>query len=208
MAGHISSHWGKASPPASYAKQFGIEAPSWPLDVSVVQWAPMNQLRTKTVWERRKMMKRVLSAAAIVITIFTAVAWATSLAGVGKKEIVGFTADEVRWFTPPYYNDGRQRAHLFGDSSQGGTWIDRAKIPGGARVLAHTHPQDELVTVIEGTWYLGEGAKFDSAKLKGYPAGSFIVIPAGIPHFVAAKEETVVIQLSGIEKFQTDYLEK
>jgi quercetin dioxygenase-like cupin family protein len=115
-----------------------------------------------------------------------------------KKEIVGLAADEVRWFTPPYYNDGRQRAHLFGDSSQGGTWIDRVKIPGGSRVLAHTHAQDELVTVIEGTWYLGEGEKFDSAKLKGYPAGSFIVIPADIPHFVAAKEGTVVIQLSGI----------
>lgn len=82
------------------------------------------------------------------------------------------------------------------------------KIPGGARVFAHTHPRDELVTVIEGTWYLGEGAKFDSAKLKGYPAGSFIVIPAGIPHFVAAKEGTVVVQLSGIGKFQTNYLEK
>jgi len=168
----------------------------------------MNQLRTKTVWERRKMMKRVLSAAATVVAIATAVAWATSLAERRKNEIVGLTADEVRWFTPPYYNDGRQRAHLYGDSSQGGTWIDRVKIPGGARVFAHTHPQDELVTVIEGTWYLGEGAKFDSAKLKGYPAGSFIVIPAGIPHFVAAKEGTVVVQLSGIGIFQTNYLEK
>jgi anti-sigma factor ChrR (cupin superfamily) len=154
------------------------------------------------------MRKRVLSAAATVVTIVTAVAWTTSLAERSKKEIVGLTADEVRWFTPPYYNDGRQRAHLFGDSSQGGTWIDRAKIPGGARVLAHTHAQDELVTVIEGTWYLGEGAKFDSAKLRGYPAGSFIVIPAGIPHFVAAKQGTVVVQLSGIGKFQTNYLEK
>ena len=154
------------------------------------------------------MRKRVLSAAATVVTIVTAVAWATSLAERSKKEIVGLTADEVRWFKPPYYNDGRQRAHLFGDSSQGGTWIDRVKIPGGARVLAHTHAQDELVTVIEGTWYLGEGAKFDSAKLRGYPAGSFIVIPAGIPHFVAAKQGAVVVQLSGIGKFQTNYLEK
>ena len=153
-------------------------------------------------------MKRVLSAAAAVVTIVTAVAWATTLAERSKKEIVGLTADEVRWFTPPYYNDGRQRAHLFGDSSRGGTWIDRVKIPGGARVLAHTHPQDELVTVIEGTWYLGEGARFDSLKLKGYPPGSFIVIPAGIPHFVAGKEGTVVVQLSGSGKFQTDYLEK
>jgi quercetin dioxygenase-like cupin family protein len=153
-------------------------------------------------------MKRVLSAAAAAVTIVAAVACATSLAEQSKKEIVGLTADEVRWFTPPYYNDGRQRAQLFGDSNQGGTWIDRVKIPGGARVLAHTHPQDELVTVIEGTWYLGEGAKFDTAKLKGYPAGSFIVIPAGVPHFVAAKEGAVVVQLSATGKFQTDYLEK
>ena len=147
-------------------------------------------------------------AATAVATIVTALAWRTSLAERSKKEIVGLTADQVRWFTPSYYNDGRQRAQLFGDSSEGGTWIDRVKIPGGARVLAHTHPQDELVTVIEGIWYLGEGAKFDAAKLKGYPAGSFIIIPAGIPHFVAAKEGTVVVQPSGIGKFQTDYLEK
>jgi quercetin dioxygenase-like cupin family protein len=153
-------------------------------------------------------MNRVLSAAATVVTIVTAVAWATSMGEGSQKEIVGLTADEVRWFTPPYYNDGRQRAHLFGDSSQGGTWIDRVKIPGGARVLAHTHPQDELITVIDGTWYLGEGAKFDAAKLKGYPVGSFIVVPAGTPHFVAAKEGNVVIQLNGTEKFQTNYLEK
>ena len=152
-------------------------------------------------------MKTVFSAAATVATIATAITWATGRPERSKK-IVGLTADEIRWFTPPYYKDGRQRAQMFGDSSQDGAWIDRVKIPGGARVLAHTHPQDELVTVIEGTWYLGEGAKFDSAKLKGYPASSFIVIPAGIPHFAAAKEGTVVVQLSGNGRFQTEYLEQ
>src|SRR5437667_7521694 len=152
-------------------------------------------------------MKRILSAAAAAVTIVAAAAWTTSSAERSKK-IAGLTADEVRWFTPPYYHDGRQRAHLFGDSNEGGTWIDRVKIPSGARVLAHTHPQDELVTVIEGTWYLGEGAKFDSTKLKAYPAGSFILIPAGVPHFVAAKDGAVIIQLNGNGKFQTDYIEK
>jgi len=97
---------------------------------------------------------------------------------------------------------------LLGDSSQDGAWVDRARIPAGKRVLAHTHPQDELVTVIEGTWYLGEGTKFDSTKLNGYPAGSFIVIPAGVPHFVATKDSTVIVQLSGNGKFHTDYVEK
>jgi len=115
---------------------------------------------------------------------------------------------QVRWFTPSYYTDGRERAQLLGDSSQGGAWIDRVKIPAGKRVLAHTHPQDEPVTVIEGTWYLGEGTKFNSTKLKGYPAGSFIVIPAGVPHFVAAKDGTVIVQLNGNGKFHTDYVEK
>jgi quercetin dioxygenase-like cupin family protein len=95
-----------------------------------------------------------------------------------------------------------------GDSSQGGAWIDRVKIPAGGRILAHTHSHDELVTVIEGVWYLGEGEKFDAAKLNGYPQGSFIIIPAGVPHFVAAKEGEVIVQLSGAGKFDTDYLEK
>ena len=97
---------------------------------------------------------------------------------------------------------------MFGNSSQGGAWIDRVKIPSGMRVLAHTHPDTELVTVIEGTWYLGLGEKFDPAKLKGYPAGSFIVIPAGVPHFVATKEGIVIVQTSGNGIFRTDFLEK
>ena len=146
----------------------------------------------------KRLMLAVLVFAAITLT----------LADTNKKEIIAFTPLQVRWFTPSYYTDGRQRAQLLGDSSQGGAWIDRVKIPAGKRVLAHTHPQDEPVTVIEGTWYLGEGTKFNSTKLKGYPAGSFIVIPAGVPHFVAAKDGTVIVQLNGNGKFHTDYVEK
>ena len=153
-------------------------------------------------------MNKIVSVVAAVVTIAVAIAWSTSQAERDKKVIVGLTPDEVRWFTPPYYKDSRQRAQLFGDSSQDGVWIDRVKIPGGSRVLAHTHPQDELVTVIEGVWYLGEGVKFDAAKLRAYPAGSFIVIPAGVPHFVATKDGLAVVQLSGTRKFQTDHLEK
>ena len=153
-------------------------------------------------------MKMKLFAAATVVIILGAVTFAMTWTPQRKKEIVGMTAEQVRWSTPPYYKDGRQRAQLFGDSSQGGAWIDRVMIPAAMRVLAHTHPQDELVTVIEGTWYVGEGEKFDSTKLKAYPPGSFIVIPAGTPHFVATKDGAVVVQLSGNEKFRTDYLEK
>jgi len=147
-------------------------------------------------------MKRLMFA------VFVFAAITLTLADTNKKGIIALTPQQVRWYTPSYYTDGRERAQLLGDSSQDGAWVDRARIPAGKRVLAHTHPQDELVTVIEGTWYLGDGTKFDSTKLNGYPAGSFIVIPAGVPHFVATKDSTVIVQLSGNGKFHTDYVEK
>jgi len=153
------------------------------------------------------MKKMLFSVAALAVVL-----WAETLAMTWTfqtdKRIAGISPEQVKWFTPAYYKDGRQRAQLFGDSGKKGAWVDRVKIPAAMRVLAHTHPQDELVTVIEGTWYLGEGERFDSARLKGYPAGSFIVIPAGTPHFVATKDVAVIVQLSGTEEFRTDYLEK
>ena len=70
------------------------------------------------------------------------------------------------------------------------------------------HPDDEVVTVIEGTWYLGIGEKFDASSLKAYPAGSFIIIPAHVAHFLATQEGPVVVQASGDGVFRTDYLER
>jgi len=150
------------------------------------------------------MRKTFLPATFIVLVAITP----ALIGGQKDKGVVGVVPAEVRWFTPPYYTDGRQRAQLYGDSSQGGPWIDRVKIPAGDHVSAHTHPQDELVTVIDGTWYVGIGDNYDPAKLEGYPPGSFVLIPAGLPHFVAAKETDVIVQLSGAEKFRTVYRKK
>lgn len=153
-------------------------------------------------------MKKVLFTAAIVAFTLSAGMLATTSRAENKKRIIALTPEQVRWFTPSYYKDGRERAQLLGDSSQGGTWVDRVKIPRGGQILAHTHPHDEQVTVLDGTWYLGVGEKFNAAELKGYSAGSFIIIPAGIPHFVAAMDGPVIVQLSGVGKFGTDYLQK
>ena len=65
-------------------------------------------------------MKRVLLAAATAIMVLASVTWMVTWAGQNKKEVVGLTPEHVRWFTPPYYKDGRQRAQLLGDSSQAG----------------------------------------------------------------------------------------
>ena len=151
-------------------------------------------------------MKKVLLILATMI--LTIGAFGSNRAQQKKKEVITVTPEQVQWFTPSYYKDGRQRAQMYGDSTSDGTWVDRVKIPANSRVLAHTHTNDELVTVIEGTWYVGEGNKFDATKLKGYPAGSFVVIPAGVAHFVASKEHAVIVQINGTGKFATEYVEK
>ena len=153
-------------------------------------------------------MKRILLSAAASVMMLAPVTRARAQAEQHGPSIVLMTPNQVRWFTPPYYTDGRQRAQLFGDSGGDGVWVDRVKIPGNSRVLAHTHPHDHVATVISGTWYVGIGDHFDATKLKAYPAGSFIMIPAGVPHFVATKKGPVVVQLNGVGKFETDYVEK
>lgn len=154
-------------------------------------------------------MRRAFLCVAALVIILVSFTWASvePLEQNGEA-IVAVTPEQVKWFTPTYYTDGRERARLFGDSGSDGVWVDRVRIPPGRRVRAHTHPHDELATVIQGTWYIGAGSRFDDGKLKGYPAGSFIVIRAGVPHFVATREEPVIVQLNGTGTFGTDYVEK
>ena len=154
-------------------------------------------------------MKNNLHSVLALVIVLMSITLATAVRLThAQKSIITITPQEVRWTKPTYYTDGRERAKMLGDSNKGGEWIDRVKMPAGARVLAHTHPHDEIVTVIEGTWYLGQGDRFNEAELKPYVAGSFIVIPAGVPHFVSAKDGVVIVQLNGAGKFGTDYLQK
>src|SRR2546428_12283825 len=116
-----------------------------------------------------------------------------------RRNLSGGSRNGPRGSPRPTTKDGRQRAQMFGDSSKEvGAWIDRVKIPSGMQVLAHTHPDTEIVTALESTWYLGLGEKFDESKLKAYPAGGF----------VATREGPVIVQTSGNGRFRTDFLEK
>ena len=79
------------------------------------------------------------------------------------------------------------------------------KAPDGYTVPPHTHPTDEHLTVIQGTILMGMGAKFDRAKLRELPAGSYVRLPKGEAHFNLYKGETI-IQLHGIGPYDIHYV--
>ena len=100
---------------------------------------------------------------------------------------------DIKWGpAPAVLPPGAEAAVLFGDPSKEGLFALRLKLPEGYSVPPHTHPVDEAVTVISGTFSLGMGETADQSKAQPLPAGSFFVLPPGTAHYVFIDEETVI----------------
>ena len=100
---------------------------------------------------------------------------------------------DIKWGpAPAMLPAGAEAAVLFGDPSKEGYFVLRLKFPAGYSVAPHTHPVDEVVTVISGTFYKGMGETADRRKAQPLPAGSFFALPPGKAHYVFMQEETVI----------------
>ena len=123
-----------------------------------------------------------------------------------KQDAVFVNADEVKWGpVPPALPQGAQIAVLYGDPFKKGPFIVRLKMPDGYKIPPHWHPTDENVTVIQGTFMVGKGEKFDAEASESLPAGSFVLMPKEMRHFAWAKGETIV-QVHGPGPFDIHYL--
>ncbi|AVA23041.1 cupin domain-containing protein [Rhizobium sp. CB3171] len=101
--------------------------------------------------------------------------------------------NEVKWGpAPKVLPAGAQAAVLFGDPMKKGLFALRLKVPAGYAIPPHTHPGDEVVTIISGTINFGMGKTADRSATKPLPAGSFFALPPGTAHFVYFNEETVL----------------
>ena len=68
----------------------------------------------------------------------------------------------------------------------------RVKVPDGYRIAPHFHPADEHLVVVQGTFNMGMGDRFDAEATRPMKAGSFMVMPKGAHHYAWTKGETVV----------------
>jgi len=99
-------------------------------------------------------------------------------------------------------------AVLYGDPSKSDFYVVRLKLPANWTFPVHYHPARENVTVISGTLYAGLGTKMDKSKAAAYPAGSFISLPAKLPHFAFTKSQPTVIQLEGTGPMENTMMKK
>ena len=101
------------------------------------------------------MLRRVTLFAFIVFALVTtASAQSPTMPGM-PAGMVMLTPDEMKWTDgPPAMPAGLKITMLEGNPGQPGPFTLRYKFPANYKVPAHTHPADEHVTVISGTFYV------------------------------------------------------
>jgi quercetin dioxygenase-like cupin family protein len=143
--------------------------------------------------------------AAVVFGVAATLGAATSLRAAGSHHTV-VPADSVKWGpAPPSLPPGAQAAALLGSPAKAGPFVLRLKFPNGFVVPPHRHSKDEFVTVLSGGFAISSGEKLNRAGVKPLPTGSFVHLPAGMPHFAWAVGETVV-QINGEGPFDVTYI--
>lgn len=104
--------------------------------------------------------------------------------------------DSIKWSGGA--DGAAQTAMVVGAADKAGLYQQRVRMPAGSKIMPHTHPDERISVVLEGTIYVGFGEKFDEAVVVAVPTGAVYVAPAGVPHFVWAKDGPALYQEGGM----------
>jgi quercetin dioxygenase-like cupin family protein len=103
----------------------------------------------------------------------------------------------LKWSQPAAYGQGAQIAVVKGDPTKEGMYVVRLKVSAGFKIPAHTHPNDENVTVLSGSFNIGTGEKLDEKKGSLIKVGGYSFVAKGMAHYAWFTEETT-LQLHGM----------
>lgn len=105
--------------------------------------------------------------------------------------------EALRWYEP-FGNDSLQAAWVLGTEAGPGAYLLRVRLKQGTRIPAHRHPDGRSTTVLKGQLYVGFGEQPDDSQLVLVPEGGVYVAPAGVAHFLWARDGEVVYQEAGV----------
>ena len=104
--------------------------------------------------------------------------------------------DQIPW--SPVDARGAQSAVVVGDPTNPGFYAVYTRWTKGNHFSQpHFHPNDRYIVVLQGTWWVGSGTKFDPANTTAMPAGSFVTHFGKQVHWDGAKDEDAVLLIMG-----------
>lgn len=104
--------------------------------------------------------------------------------------------DDLQWRANPNIA-GVQSAIAVGELSNSELYVLFGRMNPGATFPVHTHPDDRITTVLSGVMYYGSGKQIERTNVQPYPAGTVVYTPAGVPHFMQAKNDEAMMQETG-----------
>jgi hypothetical protein len=103
--------------------------------------------------------------------------------------------DQIPWKRNPAGTN--ETAVLYGDPDKPGPYVLMFKWLSGNMSRPHWHPNDRMITVLKGTWWVGTGDKFDPDSTVPLPTGSYVTHFGKEIHYDGAKGEEVWLLMAG-----------
>jgi quercetin dioxygenase-like cupin family protein len=128
------------------------------------------------------------------------------VAAIAADDHMAVSPEQLKWVAPAQLPKGAEMAVVADDPSKEAPYVIRLRIPSGLKFPAHSHPNDESLTVLSGTFHFSMGNKFDENKGEALKAGGFVQASKGMNHYGWSSEDTVV-QLHGIGPFGITYVD-
>jgi hypothetical protein len=129
--------------------------------------------------------------------VFAGMLSISSAAELNPAAVIYKLPDQIPW--SPVDARGGQSAVVVGDPTKPGFYAVYTKWTKGNHFSRpHFHPNDRYIVVLQGTWWVGSGTKFDPDKgTVPMPAGSFVTHFGKQVHWDGAKDEDAVLLIMG-----------
>ena len=142
------------------------------------------------------MVKTRLWRCVITLLASSAMVGISSAAELNPAAVIYKLPEQIPW--GPVNAAGAQSAVVVGDPAKPGFYMVYNKWTKGNHFSRpHFHPNDRYIVVLQGTWWVGSGPKFDPANTTPMPAGSFVTHFAKQVHWDGAKDEDAVLLIMG-----------
>jgi hypothetical protein len=126
----------------------------------------------------------------------------------GRSQQAGLAQQPVPSHVVPlekFPRDQRSETVSGDPTKSGALYVLRLHREAGYIIMPHTHPEDENIVVVQGSWALGMGDRYNQQALEPMEVGAYGLAPKKMAHFGLSKTETI-IQVHGIGPFTTHWV--
>jgi len=139
-----------------------------------------------TAEETMKHVKAITTAIALSIAAAGLSAISAAEQTLNPKAISFKLPDQIAWKRNAAGT--AENAVLYGDPEKPGLYVMMNKWLPGNMSRPHWHPNDRIITILKGTWWVGTGDNYDPASTVPMPAGTVVTHYGKEVHYDGAKD--------------------